>query len=571
MKNNYLLLSLFFISSLSFSQEEYCGTKVTSESLNYFNSIKKKVESLEKQFLSRSKSSINNSVITSIPIKAHIIRTSSGYGGLTVNQLNDAIDIVNNYYINAGLIFFLCDGINYIDDSSLFDFNVSDETSLLASNNIDNTINIYFANSVTSSSGSSLCGYAYFPGGPEIIIMKNSCTTNGSTLSHEIGHFFGIYHTHQGYGSTQTAELVDGSNCSVAGDFICDTPADPRLGNSNVSTDCTYTGFDRDANFEPFTPNTKNIMSYSRKSCRTEFSTQQYARINAVYHATRSNLNCPSFNADFIADVTEICDATSLTVNFSDNSVGATSWSWDVNGDNIEDYSIQNPTHTYTNKNDYNISLTISDGNNSITKVKNNYIKVGAKEANTTSINLTINLDGDPSEISWKFFDENNQILDFGENYLNNADEYKTINKTFTVNQNKCYKFEIYDSYGDGLRGEGYTLKSSDGNIIASGGIFSHSESQNIYTGTILNTDDFTQNQFKIFPNPTSSNLKIVNLTNSFPDILEINNSLGQLIITKRITSHEDLNVDISKIKEGVYYLKLKKNNKSNVYSFIKK
>ena len=46
---------------------------------------------------------------------------------------------------------------------------------------------------------------------------------------HEMGHFFGLLHTH-GYSNTvKTDEFVDGSNCNEAGDYFCDTPADPRL------------------------------------------------------------------------------------------------------------------------------------------------------------------------------------------------------------------------------------------------------------------------------------------------------------------------------------------------------
>ena len=62
----------------------------------------------------------------------------------------------------------------------------------------------------------------------------------------------------------------------------------------------------------------------------------------------RNYYKCPSFNVDFDAEVNhQSCDDY-MTVNFTDTSVGATAWEWDVDGDDIIDYTDQNPTHVYT-------------------------------------------------------------------------------------------------------------------------------------------------------------------------------------------------------------------------------
>ena len=72
--------------------------------------------------------------------------------------------------------------------------------------------------------------------------MANGCANNGSTLPHEVGHFYGLPHTHD-----QGNELVNGSNCATAGDNFCDTPADPNL-SGVVNSSCVYTGTATDAN-----------------------------------------------------------------------------------------------------------------------------------------------------------------------------------------------------------------------------------------------------------------------------------------------------------------------------------
>ena len=87
---------------------------------------------------------------------------------------------------------------------------------------VSSASSIYFTDYVESSTGGSLCGYAYYPGGADVILMKNSCATNGSTLPHEVGHFFSLRHTHGPSNLLTTTELVDGSNCDTDGDEICD-------------------------------------------------------------------------------------------------------------------------------------------------------------------------------------------------------------------------------------------------------------------------------------------------------------------------------------------------------------
>jgi PKD repeat protein len=320
-----------------------------------------------------------------VPIKAHIARTSGGSGGLTVIELSDALDNMNLYYINANMQFYLCDGINYIDDDTYYDFDASDEAALHAAHGITNLINIYFCNSVGSGS-SAYCGYAYYPGGTDLIMMDNSCALNGSTLSHEMGHFYSLRHTHGGSNGNLTSELVNGSNCATDGDFVCDTEADPQLGNSNVNVSCIYdgsapytSGGGVDANGDQFAPNPNNIMSYSRKSCRDFFSVGQFARIYAAHSSSRNYFTCPTYNVDFSATPISAC-STPITVNFTDNSVGATSWEWDVDGDNVVDYTTQNPTHVYSVDGSYDVRLTISDGSTDIAATKTSYISIGALE-----------------------------------------------------------------------------------------------------------------------------------------------------------------------------------------------
>ncbi|MCM1987633.1 NosD domain-containing protein [Methanococcoides seepicolus] len=79
--------------------------------------------------------------------------------------------------------------------------------------------------------------------------------------------------------------------------------------------------------------------------------------------------------ADFAANTTYI--PQDMTVQFTDLSANdPESWSWDLDGDGIEDSTEQNPQFTYTDEGTYNVSLTVSNSIGSSTETKVDYILV---------------------------------------------------------------------------------------------------------------------------------------------------------------------------------------------------
>ncbi|RKY16403.1 MAG: hypothetical protein DRP63_05445, partial [Planctomycetota bacterium] len=85
-----------------------------------------------------------------------------------------------------------------------------------------------------------------------------------------------------------------------------------------------------------------------------------------------------SLKVDFEATPTE--GTAPLTVNFTDKSTGnPTSWEWDFDNDGTVDSTQQNPTHTYNNPGWYTVKLTVSDGTNSDTCVKERYVLVASR------------------------------------------------------------------------------------------------------------------------------------------------------------------------------------------------
>lgn len=292
-KYNVIICSILVsVSSHLYSQnpqEIGCGTVTSAKTLQYFIAIQPELEKHEAIFTTfKGSQSKSSSALNTIPIKAHIIRTSNGTGGLSVSELEDAIANVNELFADALMTFVLADDIEYIDDNHLYHFHSKEESNMLEAHNVSGVVNIYFTDHIENEAQESICGYTQIEKRLDAIIMSNGCVTNDSSLAHELGHLFSLIHTHGVKNDQRTDELVNGSNCSSEGDQICDTPADPELTYINVNNFCRYTGAITDANGELYHPDTHNIMSYSMKGCRDHFSKQQLVRMYAYYQATKS-------------------------------------------------------------------------------------------------------------------------------------------------------------------------------------------------------------------------------------------------------------------------------------------
>lgn len=200
----------------------------------------------------------------------HIVRQSNGTGGFNPNQMDELVDILNDAY-NPHNIYIANVGQDFIDDSNYFNFTAPVSNNQVVSPifniNNPNAINIYLTNSIFVG-GQSVNGVAQKIESRNFLVSNDKALT--STTPHELGHCLNLYHTHETFFGV---ENINGSNCLIAGDLICDTPADPRLGSQNVNSLCLYTGGNG------YNPDTQNIMSYSLSVCRISFSYGQGQRM----------------------------------------------------------------------------------------------------------------------------------------------------------------------------------------------------------------------------------------------------------------------------------------------------
>ena len=92
-------------------------------------------------------------------------------------------------------------------------------------------------------------------------------------------------------------------------------------------------------------------------------------------------------HANLIADI--ISGSAPLTVNFTDLSTGSpTSWQWDFENDGTVDLTGQNPVWIYQLSGIYSVKLIVSDGTDTDTIIKTDYITV------TPNTSYALNFDG---------------------------------------------------------------------------------------------------------------------------------------------------------------------------------
>lgn len=322
-----LFCSIFVLALFANAQVFPCGTKSVPESSTH-----------------RQQALLYNNLRASavIPIKVHVIRTNAGSTTVSYGNVQSQIALLNQQLSGSGLSFAECGPVEYINNTALYTFEKNVDESNLLGYQTSNVVNVYYASTVYGSQGTLVGGYSFFPWYPShgnhYIMIGSGSHNDNSTLVHEMGHFFGLYHTHE---TQQGIEYVNQSNCSWAGDQLCDTPADPNC-YTCTNSNCNYTPNGSSCPFtDPlgatYSPPTNNIMSYAYRtsswSCGTNLSAGQKQRMNTYSQSSRSYLQCSASSIPPNDDCNQAISLTSSNnCNYTSGTVnGATSSGLTIN------------------------------------------------------------------------------------------------------------------------------------------------------------------------------------------------------------------------------------------------
>ncbi len=248
-------------------------------------------------------------------------------------------------------------------------------------------LNIYIVKYIN---GTTL-GYSSFPGGPpdeDGIVVKHNVFGNtgtalnslGRTLTHEIGHWFGLYHTfNNGCGDDICAD----------GDYVCDTPPQ-NAPNFSCTVQNTCSNDIPDEN-----DLRENYMNYTPDVCKNMYTDGQRERIQATLDTIRTliwseeNLvatGCDSaysppficpVAANFVTLTREICKDNS--VRFMDISLNESiTRQWTFPGGIPATSTDENPLVYYPDIGSYDVTLVVSDAIQSDSFTIEQYINVVA-------------------------------------------------------------------------------------------------------------------------------------------------------------------------------------------------
>ncbi len=217
-----------------------------------------------------------------VKVYFHICRNDNGSNEAATNEeVEIEFNMMVSKYSSNGLCFANM-GSNFINSTDInynLDPDVQSNADWLLPFLVPNCVNIFIHQ--------ELAGYR----GNAYGIPNNFCSVSreglgaAKSMTHEIGHDFGLMHTHTGCGST----YISGALCSSNGDRVCDTPADPYCFEENTcfstnASGCGYIGSCEDAGgASNWSPPYNNIMSYwyNYGCSRTTFTAGQFARVNS--------------------------------------------------------------------------------------------------------------------------------------------------------------------------------------------------------------------------------------------------------------------------------------------------
>jgi hypothetical protein len=566
---------------------------------------------LAREFASKFNLAKKGTVIY-VPVVFHVIHKNS-FENITQAQINDCIRILNEDFrkmagtpggvstdprsADAEIEFRLAqfdpngnptDGVNRILNATETD-NAKDQTKALSywdSNKYFNVWVVNFINNDGGQPGSLILGYAQFPNTRSFkpttdgILLRadqvgkiglGQSSQAGRTVTHEAGHWCGLYHPFQDgcVGGTS-------NNCSSQGDRVCDTPpvAEPSNGCPSITQNTC-------SNDTPDLPdNIKNYMDYVDGTCMDMFTSGQVTRMKSQMQTFRANiysstnLSAAGINADgTYKTLTPSTIKTPFSVVFSESSPKFIIENfmnpvngWAINNqvgfnDNNCMYinSFANGSSSVLNTRDafHTVNVDIS----SLTKPTLTFKIAHAKRVSASSdvLNMFVSDNYGRTEILAKTFQASEMEtgdVNSTSAFVPTAQQWKTL--SLSLNDYKTYKnFRVR-----------FELQSRRGNNTYIDNILIGEESV-----SVNELNGFSN--ARISPNPTNNHLSnfTFNIENKAVikvDLIDLSGKLIKNIAEKEYQAGEQ-SIELlgNELSRGIYFIKVSQNQKTQTFKWV--
>lgn len=548
MKHKLLLITCILISIASFSQSKLCGTKETPITRSF------------KNLLDQSKTMQSELCVN---VQFHILKNSSGNAAFNGANTIQIIEDLNFAYNTHG-IFFNSVGVNDITNDDYYNIDEIDDDDTdteyeglraLDENN-PNALNIYIVNNFDKYAGK-----ASRPGNYTVI---QASSVLGTTTVHEIGHNLGLLHTHSTSSGIENIERSgNNKNCDSAGDGFCSTPADPELQRPNLSykvnTSCVYTGGET-RNSLPYNPDTHNYMSYSRRYCRDRFTDEQGNFMKAMLQ-TETVLQPVISSSCAIPEITGpglVCNSSNSVFTLQNPP---TSVNWNT-GPNLTIISQTNSSITVRASNSFVRGASFVEINGSTAR-KDFY--VGKPDANLPQApNLCTNSFSDPYTLPASEGAISYRLKSGSPNLKINGQSEVTFTMApipfinFSSSSPGVYLVELFTTNACGeSRGAMYIVSETCG-LGGPGGfnVYPNPASSEVTIEANPEKSNSTYEMQSFVPTQSTQLAKLYGFNGAFVKDIELD-------------PYGTTKLDVSNLKEGMYFLKIQVREEEETYKII--
>lgn len=410
MTKSFTLIIIFVLSAIGVhAQLDFCGTDAFRKALENHNPGYKQDEAHQNKQLCNyvtthpATADKGNLIVYTIPMVFHVVHLN-GPENVPDSNITNAVNELNLRFQNAApytdssghtvnLQFCLAtvdpwgNPTNGITRDTSFRTDLAwsfDSTGLVL--NFDDVVSLKNVNrwcpatylnvwvvrsSPTFSSYPAPNSYAY-----DGIVGVYPFLTGGYVLTHEVGHYFNLYHTFEG--------SCTNFNCLLDGDYVCDTPPQNKgafvCGASSCGTDMSDT-----SGFNPFTADQNDLPNYMGAApCPFSFSQGQADRMEIALTLLRPSLlqsNGCGANPGGVLPVASFTIDSSFalctgTYGFQSTSANSLYTAWDFDNDGRTDAVGDYVTHTFTATGYYSVNLIVSSYGGSDSVIQTIYVYV---------------------------------------------------------------------------------------------------------------------------------------------------------------------------------------------------
>lgn len=609
-KKIFLSVTLIAAGIFAFAQnrtQQRCATEIIHEQLigsdpayraGFLANEQRMAEIIAEQKTHKGQHPGTQTIYT-IPIVVHVIHLGEAVGaGTNISdaQINSAITNMNNCFrnnppyngVDIGLEFALAKrdpncspttGILRVNGSSVNGYSTSGISPLGGSNEAavkalsrwpnGSYYNIWVVAGIDGNfGGPGIEGYAYFPGisiGSPVDGMVVLCKAFGydptgalgyyldantkwnGTANHELGHGIGgLYHTFEG--DAGGSQCPSGNQCgSGLGDCCGDTP--PHIQSMSTCDPGGMNSCDGGSSNSLFC---HNFMDYSSEDCKTQFTADQSARIQAALAAGRSSLTTslgataisgskPSSTLSCQPNTTDLATTTGMGISkFTLGSLSAVSGNAIADGGYTQKWCV---SATLSVSATYSLTVTNSSGNA------------------TNNENVKVFID----------YNNNGNFSDAGENIFSSTAPSKFHSGTFTVPANPVKGVSLWvrvisDFQNYSISGPCYAPmygQAEDYSVVING------------TATSVEEMDALNYSLSVFPNPVLAdqlNMALNGMIASGEVRLEITGVTGIKIFSGRVAYSPGDVISIpvgSDIPGGIYFVTATANDKDVHQKFV--